>query len=42
MQFVKIGTEMYDELKSLQKDYKVAIGFQIPLGNMLAYGGIVC
>ena len=26
MKFVKIGTEMFDELKSLQKDYKVAIG----------------
>ena len=103
MKFIKIGTEMFEELKSLQKDYKVAIGedvpsetelkslrnaieqghihfygcicneslvayafeqsevssltvgcadcdvemyqaigFQIPLGNMLAYGGEIC
>ena len=30
MRFVKIGTEMFDELKSLQKDYKVAIGEDVP------------
>ena len=30
MKFVKIGTEMFDELKSLQKDYKVAIGEGVP------------
>ena len=30
MKFVKIGTEMFDELKSLQKDYKVAIGEDLP------------
>ena len=30
MNFVKIGTEMFDELKSLQKDYKVAIGEEVP------------
>ena len=30
MKFVKIGTEMFDELKSLQKDYKVAIGEAVP------------
>ena len=30
MRFVKIGTEMFDELKSLQKDYKVAIGEDMP------------
>ena len=30
MKFVKIGTEMFDELKSLQKDYKVAIGEDVP------------
>jgi len=30
MKFVKIGTEMFEELKSLQKDYKVAIGEDVP------------
>ena len=30
MKFVKIGTELFDELKSLQKDYKVAIGEDMP------------
>ena len=30
MRFVKIGTEMFEELKSLQKDYKVAIGEDMP------------
>ena len=30
MKFVKIGTEMFDELKSLQKDYKMAIGEELP------------
>ena len=30
MKFVKIGTEMFDELKSLQRDYKVAIGEDMP------------
>ena len=30
MKFVKIRTEMIEELKSLQKDYKVAIGEDVP------------
>lgn len=30
MKFVKIETEMFEELKSLQKDYKVAIGEEVP------------
>ena len=30
MKFVKIETEMFEELKSLQKDYKVAIGEDMP------------
>ena len=30
MRFVKIGTEMFEELKSLQKDYKLAIGEDEP------------
>ena len=30
MKFVKIGTEMFEELKSLQKDYKLAIGEDVP------------
>ena len=30
MKFVKIETEMFEELKSLQKDYKVAIGEDVP------------
>ena len=30
MKFVKIGTEMFEELRSLQKDYKVAIGEDVP------------
>ena len=30
MRFVKIETEMFEELKSLQKDYKVAIGEDVP------------
>ena len=47
MKFVKIGTEMFDELKSLQKDYKVAIGEDVPsetelksLGNAIEQGHI--
>lgn len=30
MKFVKIETEMFEELISLQKDYKVAIGEDVP------------
>lgn len=30
MKFVKIGTEMFEELKSLHKDYKVAVGEDMP------------
>ena len=30
MKFVKIGTEMFEELKSLHKDYKVAIEEDVP------------
>ena len=30
MKFVKIETEMFEALKSLQKDYKVAIGEDVP------------
>ena len=30
MRCVKIETEMFEELKSLQKDYKVAIGEDVP------------
>ena len=47
MKFVKIGTEMFDGLKSLQKDYKVAIGEDVPsetelksLGNAIEQGHI--
>lgn len=30
MKFVKIETEMFEELRTLQKDYKVAIGEDVP------------